>query len=204
MTGTPGSNAGANAPFWPLAYNANPNRQVGKLFFYDPVGKRNSWCSATAITSANKSTVVTAGHCVYNPDPDNNSIIDGNGKWMTNFQFCPGYENSCKLGTWTYRRASTTNNWFYGYSNTKKYDFRDDVAVVLLNKDASGRFLTNAVGGQGMWFNGPTNVWRTAIGYPATDTRFPGYTYTARTPSTARTTTPRTAATSAPSGSPAR
>ena len=178
-SGGVGATSGVNAPKWPGAYNANPNKQVGKLFFYDPVHARDSWCSATAVTSGNKSSIITAGHCVWNPDPDGNSVVGTNGVWMTNLRFCPGYEYSCKLGTWTARYIATTPTWFSGYGSAHAYDFRDDVALVLLNKDASGRFLTDAVGSQGVWFNGPTNVWRTALGYPASDTRFPGYVYDA-------------------------
>lgn len=172
-----GGTSTANAPKWPLSYSSNPNRQLGKLFFYDPGTRSTSWCSATAVTSGNKSTVLTAGHCVYKPDPDNNGVIDGNGYWFTNFQFCPGYEYGCKLGIWNYRRASTTNTWYYGYGTARTYDFRDDVAVVLVNRDSSGRYLTDAVGSQGIWFNGPQNVWRTAIGYPKSDARWPQYSY---------------------------
>jgi hypothetical protein len=170
-----GDNASQNSPLWPGAYHANPNRQVGRLFFYDPGRRSNSWCSATAVTSQNKSTVVTAGHCVFNPDPDGNSVISGNGYWKQNFVFCPGFEYGCKLGSWNFRQVATTPSWFYGTG--ARYDFRDDVAVVVLQRDAAGRYLTDAVGSQGVWFNGPTGVARTALGYPATDPRWPQYSY---------------------------
>jgi V8-like Glu-specific endopeptidase len=44
-------------------------------------GAGEDWrqCSATAVSSQNKSLVITAGHCVYTPDPDGNGTIDGNG-----------------------------------------------------------------------------------------------------------------------------
>jgi hypothetical protein len=162
---------------WRGAYNSNPNRQIGKLFF-DVIpgpGVRWSHCTATVVTASNKSTVVTAGHCVFNPDPDKNGIIEGNGYWYENIRFCPGYEYKCKLGTWTYRRASTTNGWFYGVNH--RYNYSDDVAIVLLKRDSAGRYVQNVTGSQGIIFNRSTGLRRHAFGYPAADYRWPEYSY---------------------------
>jgi hypothetical protein len=163
---------------WPGAYNQNPNRQIGWLFFDRDPGIGVDWthCSATAINSENKSFVLTAGHCVYNPDPDGNGLVDGGGYYYQNFQFCPGYEFGCKLGVWTYRLANTTPSWHYGSGANHAYDWSDDMGVVLMKPSASG-YLVNVVGGQGITFNQGTGLYRTAFGYPVTDPRWPQYSY---------------------------
>ena len=165
--------AAANG-LWPGAYNANPNRQAGKLYFDIKPGAGETWshCSATAINSENKSLVLTAGHCLFNPDPDKNGYVTGNGRWYEHVQFCPGYEYTCKLGTWHARARYSTNSWVYGTGGV--YDWRDDVGVVLVSPNTSG-YLVNAVGGQGITFNQATAIKRTAFGYPAPDPRFPNY-----------------------------
>jgi hypothetical protein len=161
---------------WPGANTANPNRQVGKLYFDTQRGPGVSWshCTATVVTAANKSTVITAGHCVYSPDPDGNSIVSGNGYWYENFQFCPGYQYGCKMGVWKYRTVVTTNTWFRGLNG--RYNYSDDVALVLLSP-SNGRYVQNVTGSQGIIFNQATGLVRHAFGYPAKDYRWPEYNY---------------------------
>jgi hypothetical protein len=163
--------------YWPGSYSTNPNRQIGKLYFDINPGTGVTWshCSGTAVNSENKSIVITAGHCAYNPDPDNNGLVSGNGRWYQNFQFCPGYENNCKLGIWTAKRVTTTNSWFYGVNG--RYSWIDDVAAVQVNLNANSRRLVNVVGGHGISFNASTGAFRSAFGYPLTDSRWPEYTY---------------------------
>ena len=170
------SNGTAQNSAWPYSYYSNPNRQVGKLYFdtQPGAGERWSWCSATAVNSENKSLVLTAGHCVFRPDPDGDGRVTGNGFWYEHFQFCPGYEYGCKLGVWNYRTVSTTWSWHGGVNGY--YDFRDDVAVLLVHPNSNG-YLVNYVGGQGIAFNEPTNLYRYAMGYPASDSRWPNYSY---------------------------
>ena len=162
---------------WSGSYAANPNRQIGKLYFDIIPGPGVDWkhCSATAVNSENKSVVVTAGHCLFNADPDKNDIIDGNGYWMEHVQFCPGYEYGCKLGVWEARQMYTTNSWFYGDAY-RRYDWSDDMAVVLVKPNADG-YLVNAVGGHGIAFNTTTGQYRHAFGYPVSDYRWPDYSY---------------------------
>ncbi len=65
---------------------------------------------------------------------------------------------------------STTSNWYY---NTA---FADDMRVVVVKRDSAGVPLVNRVGGQGIAFNQPVGMMRTAFGYPKTDSRWPGWT----------------------------
>jgi hypothetical protein len=148
---------------WRGAYNANPNLQVGRLFFDAKPGPGEEWthCSATAVNSENRSMVTTAGHCVYDVFT---------GTWYENLMFCPGYERGCNLGIWTARTAFTTNGWF------AMADFNDDMAVVLVNPNEQG-YLVDVVGGQGITFNENVGLARHAFGYPVSDARWPAYRY---------------------------
>src|SRR3712207_5455589 len=169
--------AAAQNGAWPYSFSTNPNRQVGKLYFDtdpDPYRQRWSWCSATAVNSENKSLVLTAGHCVFTPDPDGDGRITGNGRWYDHVQFCPGYENGCRLGVYGARFLTTTPSWFHGSGGN--YEWGDDVAIALVNPNANG-YLVNFTGGQGITWNAPATAYRWAYGYPASDWRWPEYTY---------------------------
>jgi PASTA domain len=164
---------------WPGAYSAVPNAQIGKLFYDVQPGPGAQWraCSGTVVYSENRALVVTAGHCVYKPDPDGDRIIQGNGFWYESFRFCPGYEYGCKLGEWLYHEAFTTTSWFYGSGSPATYDWSDDMAVILMKPNTPSGFIMDAVGAQGIWFNWGTGLNRHAMGYPASDERWPEYTY---------------------------
>jgi len=164
-----------NGP-WPNPYYTNPNRQIGKLYFdVDPgPGTRWSWCSATVVNSQNKSMVLTAGHCVYSPDPDGDGRISGNGYWHQNVFFCPGYENGCQLGSYSRRLMTTTPSWFYGTGGG--YDWGDDIGIVLVNPNGNGQIVP-FTGAQGIEFNATAQRFVWAFGYPASDYRWPAYTY---------------------------
>jgi V8-like Glu-specific endopeptidase len=156
------SNTGA---LWPGANTSNPNAQVGKLYFDtnpDPKVEQWSWCTGTAVNSENKSLVLTAGHCVWDT---------ANRRWYTNAWFFPGYENGkTPNAAWPVRLQSTTWNYYNSGASA------DDMAIVLVTKDSSGTALVNRVGGHGIAFNQPVNQFRTAFGYPITDSRWPGWT----------------------------
>jgi len=162
---------------WTGSATSNPNRQVGKLYYDVQPGPGEDWrhCTATAVNSENKSVVVTAGHCVFSPDPDKNGYVNGNGYWFEHVQFCPGYEYGCTLGVWYARQVFTTDSWFYGSGPSRQYDWSDDVAIVLVSPDAGRGYLVNAVGGQGITFNVASRLHRSSFGYPARDSRFPTY-----------------------------
>ncbi|WP_183093556.1 trypsin-like serine peptidase [Nocardioides stalactiti] len=159
--------SGNEGALWPYANTANPNRQVGKLYFDIDPSAAVSWkhCTATAINSENKSTIATAGHCVYG------TLSTGARGWYQNLTFIPAFENGrAPYGQWTARYISTTNNWFYNAS------FADDAAFVALNRDSAGVALVDRVGGHGIQFNGSTSGFKTSLGYPVTDSRWPGWT----------------------------
>lgn len=153
------TNAGA---LWPLGPTANPNRQVGKLYFDTDPGPAYSWswCTATAVNAENKSTLITAGHCVWDAT---------NRRWYTNLQFYPGYQYGATQGVYYAKTYSTTWN-YYNYGTSA-----DDMGAVVVYP-RNGVAIVNALGGHGAWFNRSTNQFRTSLGYPITDWRWPGYT----------------------------
>ncbi|WP_432931365.1 trypsin-like serine peptidase [Microbispora sp. CA-135349] len=128
-------------------------KTTGRVFFTVTAGPdagRNASCSGTAVTSANKSVVITAGHCVKL-----------NGAFHANWVFVPGYDRGDRPdGTWPAATLLTTSQWNSG----ENMDY--DVAAAVVAPQG-GRSLTDAVGGQGVAFNRPRGRQTYAFGYPA-------------------------------------
>ncbi len=96
---------------------AEGNRTHGKIFGTFP-GLGNFVCSGTAITSPNRSTVWTAGHCIWDSDINN---------FATNLVFVPGYIDGARpFGSWAAVDAYVPNNWVA----TDGTDYRDDVGAL--------------------------------------------------------------------------
>jgi V8-like Glu-specific endopeptidase len=109
------SSVPASEGYWQRAYTAAPAKSIGKLFFQTWIPSQrtygNSVCSATVIAAQNRSTVWTAGHCVYQTYSN---------VWNRHYIFCPGYrddngvpgeEEDCPFGKWTVRFQATTEQW---------------------------------------------------------------------------------------------
>lgn len=123
-------------------------RTAGRVFF--TFKGRPASCSGDAVTSANRSVVMTAGHCVKLE-----------GRWHTNWVFVPAYNNGRRpYGTWTARATLATPQW------VASEDLNYDVGAAVVNT-LGGRQLTSVVGGQGIAFNQPRNQTMYAFGYPA-------------------------------------
>jgi hypothetical protein len=134
-----------------------PNRVHGKVFFTKP-GVGNFVCSGTVVDAGNRSTVITAGHCVH----------DG-GSWSTNFAFAPGYRNlngvgNAPYGVWAASDEAAPQPWVD--SENLKYD----VGAVVIARNSVGQTLENVVGGRGITFNQPTSQSFRSYGYPAQPT----------------------------------
>jgi V8-like Glu-specific endopeptidase len=124
-------------------------RTTGRVFFTTAEGG-NASCSGTAVTSANESVVMTAGHCVKL-----------NGASHRNWVFVPGFDNGRRpFGTWAATRLLTTQQW-----NTGE-DINFDVAAAVV-APLNGRTLTDVVGGQGVAFNQPRQRQMFSFGFPA-------------------------------------
>lgn len=120
----------------------------GRVFF--TMGDRTASCSGDSVTSANGSTVMTAGHCVKYQ-----------GAWHTNWVFVPAYNNgSAPYGQWSATKTFATDQW------AASEDMNMDVGLAVV-APLNGRTLSQAVGAQGILFNGGYNKKMYSFGFPA-------------------------------------
>ncbi|WP_030762715.1 trypsin-like serine peptidase [Streptomyces sp. NRRL F-2664] len=120
----------------------------GRVFF--TMGGRTASCSGNSITSANGSTVMTAGHCVKYQ-----------GAWHTNWVFVPAYNNgSAPYGQWSATKTFATDQW------AASEDMNMDVGLAVV-APLNGQTLSQAVGAQGVLFNGGYNKRMYSFGFPA-------------------------------------
>jgi V8-like Glu-specific endopeptidase len=121
---------------------------AGRVFF--TYQGRGASCSGNAVTSANKSVVITAGHCVKL-----------GGAFHSNWAFVPGYDSGSRpYGTWVATSLLTTPQW--NASEDLNYDIAAAVVAPL-----QGKALTDVVGGQGIAFNQQRRQQMYSFGYPA-------------------------------------
>ncbi|MDQ0379946.1 trypsin-like serine peptidase [Amycolatopsis thermophila] len=121
---------------------------AGRVFF--TFNGSPASCSGDAVTSANRSVVITAGHCVKYQ-----------GSWHTNWVFVPGYDNgSAPYGEWAATATLTTPQW--QASEDLNYDVGAAVVAPL-----NGQYLTDVVGSQGIAFNQARGRAMYSFGYPA-------------------------------------
>jgi V8-like Glu-specific endopeptidase len=123
---------------------------AGRVFF--TYQGRTASCSGNAVTSANKSTVITAGHCVKLE-----------GSWHTDWVFVPGYhDGQAPYGRWAASKTLATPQW------TDSEDINYDIGAAVV-APLDGKSLTDVVGGQGLAFNTGYNQDMYAFGFPAAD-----------------------------------
>ncbi|QCR19447.1 trypsin-like serine peptidase [Agrococcus sp. SGAir0287] len=132
-----------------LATQVNPIAHIGKVFF--TLGGQDYVCSANSVTSANGSTVSTAGHC----------LNEGPGAFASEFIFVPAYQNgSAPYGQWPAVELVAPTQW----TNGGDIDYDTGFAVVATQ---GGRTLSATVGASGVSFNQSTGLSYTLYGYPA-------------------------------------
>lgn len=137
-----------------------PYSTHGKLFFtmYDTARRlwRPSSCSGTVVTSASKSVIVTAGHCVHS---------GRGGAWHRNIVFVPGYRAvgsvSQPFGQFTANRYTTSTSW------TTSSSFEQDYAMVRLNANSRRQLVQNLTGSRGIAWNQSRSQSFQSYGYPA-------------------------------------
>jgi V8-like Glu-specific endopeptidase len=123
--------------------------QTSGRVFFNFQGQPAS-CSGNAVTSANRSTVMTAGHC-----------IKLEGSFHTNWVFVPAYNNGATpFGTWPATQTFVTPQW----NANENINFDIGAAKVAA---VGGQLLTDVVGGQGIAFNQPRRLPMYAFGFPA-------------------------------------
>jgi hypothetical protein len=163
-TGSPGHvepSDGSNAS---RAFSANINMPTtsGKVFFVGADGLPH-WCSGTAVQSAYRNLVATAGHCVY----DTQSAATTLGKWV----FVPGYsDGTTPWGLYVGKQASTHHDFRTYTDYNRDYAFVNVYNGVVLPPSGglvdSGRLVDN-VGGQGLAYNQKPGTSVDVFGYPA-------------------------------------
>jgi V8-like Glu-specific endopeptidase len=137
-------------PGGPWSGGGAVEKTAGRVFF--TYQGRQASCSGNAVTSGNKSVVMTAGHCVKLE-----------GAWHTDWVFVPAYDNgNAPFGTWTAKATMSTPQW------EASEDINFDVGAAVVNP-LNGQSLTDVVGGQGVAFNQARGQDMFAFGWPAAD-----------------------------------
>lgn len=125
---------------------------VGKIFFSDNAG-RDYVCSGTAVVSANRSVVDTAGHCLF-----------WEGNWVKNVIFCPLYDHGqTPYGCWAASDLLVPADW---QNAANLNDLHHDMGIAVVSPNDAG-YLTDVVGGAGWAYNQKANQPFYAYGYPA-------------------------------------
>ncbi|NUR83717.1 MAG: hypothetical protein HOY71_06480 [Nonomuraea sp.] len=162
-------------------------RTVGKMFILKstnspqvPGGLIKSTCSGNVATSANKSVVLTAGHCVKVEIPFSTKEVILNGIFIPGFDGTTldakaaanpnGYPDAqiAPYGVWAITNVFVTSTWGYA----PYFAFGQDMAALTVRKPGSSQRVQDVTGGQQVGFSRARAGQRTVIGYPQDDSRF--------------------------------
>ncbi len=129
-------------------YTTRPQTANGKIFGIDRVGDFE--CSGTAVTAANQSVVITAGHCLYGRKYG----------WAKRITFVPSYyHGAAPFGVWAYREYFVPRNWY------RKETWKNDLGAIVISP-LNGATLETAVGSYGLIWNQPRAQNYRVTGYP--------------------------------------
>jgi V8-like Glu-specific endopeptidase len=165
----------ASEGYWRGSYSGAPAKSIGKLFFQTWIASQrkygNSVCSATVIAAVNRSTVWTAGHCVYQTYSNiwNRAVI-----------FCPGYRDNngvpgeavdCPFGKWTVRFRAATEQWIQAVCSPsgpcKRTEYNYDLGALAVEQQNGARRIEDLVGSHVLRYNTRVNR-HYVFGYPQT------------------------------------
>lgn len=137
------------------------SRNVGRLFFTDH--GEDASCTATVVEAANRSTIVTAGHCV-----NSTNLLGEDNQWTQNVLFIPGYrDGQAPYGRFTGRIGIVDETWLHNDQQQGEVYDAYDQAFVVLNPDEHGQRVADVVGGaQRIGFDEPGTGTATSFGYP--------------------------------------
>ncbi|MCO1574664.1 hypothetical protein M8C13_02695 [Crossiella sp. SN42] len=129
-----------------------PNRTVGVLYILRPNGSVQSTCTAATVSSATRSLIVTAAHCL---------APGGTGAYYHSFEFLPGFspDQPRPFGTFKSIRPSVAPAWLHNR------DYAFDVGFLSVQRNEFGQRLGDAVGENGFQPNQPVSAPRTVWGY---------------------------------------
>ncbi|MFJ5231440.1 trypsin-like serine peptidase [Kitasatospora sp. NPDC088391] len=147
-------------------YGGAVERSVGRLFFTFSDGYDGS-CTATVVTAANRSTLLTAAHCLRGVGPSG-----ADDTWHHNVYFVPGYRNGAKpLGGFSAAALATSTAWDADPGTTTSEDVAEaghDTGVAVLNRAPDGRRAADVTGSQRIAFTRPAEGESVhTFGYPA-------------------------------------
>ena len=126
-----------------------PVKHIGKVFF--TLGGSNYVCSGNSVSSTNKSTVSTAGHC----------LNEGPGAFATKFTFVPAYlDGAAPYGMWTAKSLHAPTQWSSGG------DMTYDTGFAVMNP-LNGQTLSDVGVASGLQCNAARGLTYKAFGYPA-------------------------------------
>jgi hypothetical protein len=147
---------GRHLPFtsaWQTDTTAYPHRTHGKVFG-TLAGLGDYVCSATAVPGNTQSTVITAGHCVFEGSTSG---------FARNWMFVPGYDEGEKpYGAWPARRLVAASGFVRNDDNLNL-----DVGAAELRAGEDGRPLHELTGTRGIAFNQPRDQAIDVYGHPA-------------------------------------
>ncbi len=138
-----------------------PERVHGKVFFTVNGGSQpgDYVCSGTVVHSNSHTAVLTAGHCVDDPE--------FGGGFSVNWIFVPGYRaGSGPYGEWPATRLLTTGAW------QSAANVRQDLGIALVARDGEGRGVEDVIGARPIEFGLARQQAFAAFGYPALPTLF--------------------------------
>jgi hypothetical protein len=121
-----------------------PYRTIGKLTF------NQGYCSASVIRQG---VIVTAAHCIQNFGSGNNTF--------SNWKFIPGHYGASgatssqirPYGEWNWFAFARPTTWANGTDKGNGAARDNDLAVIILKKDESGRFIGQRTGYLGYGWN---------------------------------------------------
>lgn len=137
-----------------------PNRVNGVVYgeYATPSRRELYQCSGSVIHSAAGNVVLTAGHCVIDPET---------GTRATALAFVPGYrEGAMPYGIWGVSRYATTEAWAASAGGSNP-DEGGDLAFLVLADDSTGTSVEEKVGSLGIAFDQARLQTYTQWGYPA-------------------------------------
>jgi len=141
-----------------------PNRANGKVYGIYEIHKglkievEEYECSGSVIDSAGGDVVLTAGHCVIDPET---------GTVAREVVFVPGYrEGTTPYRQWAATSYATTEEWA-DTAGSRDPDEAGDLAMLVPADDSEGRSVETMVGALGIAFDQARNQTYTQYGYPA-------------------------------------
>ncbi|MEY9872705.1 V8-like Glu-specific endopeptidase [Streptacidiphilus sp. MAP12-33] len=157
VAGAPGSvpprpaQRGPGTAAQPAPHVVYASAAAGRVFFHNPRTGGDYSCSASALNSASRQLVLTAGHCVHG---------GRGGTWMTKWVYVPDYHNgTAPYGVFAAKSYRTFAVWITS-SNLAR-----DVAMVTTWPN-NGRKLVDVTGGNGITWNRTRSQSVYVLGYP--------------------------------------